>query len=64
MRVGSTVHVAISKWFKYVDARKMVSTFVVSNKVMVEGKTLFAVISNVKTTPHATRRSDFSGLFE
>jgi len=39
-------------------------TFVVSNKVMVEGKALFAVISNVKTTPHATRRSDFSGLFE
>jgi hypothetical protein len=42
----------------------MVLTFVVSNKVMVEGKTLFAVISNVKTTPHAIRRSDFSGLFE
>ena len=40
--------------------KKMVLTFVVlSDKVIVEEKTLFAVISNVKTTPHATRRSDF-----
>ena len=39
----------------------MVLTFVVSNKVMYEGKILFAVISDVKTTPHTTRRSDFSG---
>ena len=40
------------------DARKMFWTVVVSNKVMFEGKALFAVISNVKTTPY-TRRSDF-----
>ena len=58
------LHAAISEWFKYVDARKMFWTVVVSNKVMFEGKALFAVISNVKTTPHTTRRSDFSGLFE
>ena len=53
------LHAAISERFKYVDARKMFWTVVVSNKVMFEGKALFAVISNVKTTPHTTRRSDF-----